>query len=318
MTEIRMVYNPLTHPHLAAWEWHIALYLFLGGLVAGLMILSGGLLLTQDTRWQRLIRLADLWAPPLLVLGLFLLWLDLANGWNAHRFYLTFKPISPMSWGSWVLLLCLMVLAARWLTHLSHLEVWASREPVGGLISRLWRAFAALRLLALGRVRWLAWANLVLGSALGLYTGILLGTMVARPMWNSAVLGPLFLISGLATGVALLCLFATHEELQRLTAVELAVSGAKGALIFVYVLALVTGPAGAQASARLLLNGEFALAFWLPVVIGGTLFPVLVKGAEMGGRPLTWIPPAALSSLALVGGLALRWVIVYGGQLTSF
>ena len=41
-------------------------------------------------------------------------------------------------------------------------------------------------------------------SALGIYTGILLNTMVARPLWNSAILGPLFLFSGLSAGAALI------------------------------------------------------------------------------------------------------------------
>ena len=36
------------------------------------------------------------------------------------------------------------------------------------------------------------------GIALGIYTGILLSAMVARPLWNSAILGPLFLFSGLS------------------------------------------------------------------------------------------------------------------------
>ena len=40
-------------------------------------------------------------------------------------------------------------------------------------------------------------------SALGIYTGILLNTMVARPLWNSAILGPLFLFSGLSAGAAM-------------------------------------------------------------------------------------------------------------------
>jgi formate-dependent nitrite reductase membrane component NrfD len=57
-----------------------------------------------------------------------------------------------------------------------------------------------------GRPQWIAalgWANLVLGIGLGIYTGILLNTMVARPLWNSAVLGPLFLASGLSSAAAL-------------------------------------------------------------------------------------------------------------------
>ena len=52
-------------------------------------------------------------------------------------------------------------------------------------------------------LRALAWANIVLGVALGIYTGILLNTMVARPLWNSAILGPLFLFSGLSAGAAM-------------------------------------------------------------------------------------------------------------------
>jgi protein NrfD len=44
----------------------------------------------------------------------------------------------------------------------------------------------------------------VLGVALGIYTGILLNTMVARPLWNSAILGPLFLVSGLSAGAAVM------------------------------------------------------------------------------------------------------------------
>ena len=57
-------------------------------------------------------------------------------------------------------------------------------------------------LAAPARISALAWANIVLGVGLGIYTGILLNTMVARPLWNSAILGPLFLVSGLSAGAA--------------------------------------------------------------------------------------------------------------------
>ena len=52
------------------------------------------------------------------------------------------------------------------------------------------------------------WANIALGVVLGIYTGILLNTMVARPLWNSAILGPLFLFSGLSAGAAMVHLAA--------------------------------------------------------------------------------------------------------------
>ena len=44
----------------------------------------------------------------------------------------------------------------------------------------------------------------MLGVGIGIYTGILLNTMVARPLWNSAILGPLFLFSGLSAGAAMM------------------------------------------------------------------------------------------------------------------
>ena len=47
-------------------------------------------------------------------------------------------------------------------------------------------------------------SNMLVGIALGIYTGILLGTLGARPLWNSALLGPLFLFSGLSTAAAVL------------------------------------------------------------------------------------------------------------------
>ena len=33
--------NPHVDPYMAMWEWQIPVYLFLGGMVAGMMIISG-------------------------------------------------------------------------------------------------------------------------------------------------------------------------------------------------------------------------------------------------------------------------------------
>ena len=41
--------------------------------------------------------------------------------------------------------------------------------------------------------------NMVLGGLLGVYTGILLSSLGARPLWNTPVLGLLFMVSGLSS-----------------------------------------------------------------------------------------------------------------------
>ena len=45
-------------------------------------------------------------------------------------------------------------------------------------------------------VRLIGIASMVVGVSLGVYTGILLSSLGARPLWNSGVLGVLFLASG--------------------------------------------------------------------------------------------------------------------------
>jgi hypothetical protein len=77
--------------------------------------------------------------------------------------------------------------------------------------------------------RALGWANLVLGVGLGIYTGILLNTMVARPLWNSAILGPLFLVSGLSAGAAVMHIAASL--LQGRAAPQGMVGGAFSAML---------------------------------------------------------------------------------------
>lgn len=44
------------------------------------------------------------------------------------------------------------------------------------------------------------------GLGVALYPGLLLGEMASRPFWRGPLLAPLFLLSGLSTGIATLCL----------------------------------------------------------------------------------------------------------------
>ena len=43
-------HNPLIDPQLGVWSWEIPVYLFLGGLVAGMMILAGTAMLRLARR----------------------------------------------------------------------------------------------------------------------------------------------------------------------------------------------------------------------------------------------------------------------------
>jgi formate-dependent nitrite reductase membrane component NrfD len=240
------------------------------------------------------------------------LFLDLANKPHVYRFYAALRLSSPMSWGSWILLAIYPVTLLLGLAGLTDAE---ARGLAG------WRPIAALRLgVLVDRVRrWavahqgrLGAATVALGIALGGYTGLLLGTLGARPAWSSAVLGPLFLTSGVSTGAALMLLFPLADrERTWLRRVDIAAIALELALLGAYLLGLATAGDAGRAAARLFLGGSFTATFWSLVVIAGLVVPLTIELLEQHrGLRHTLVAPALL----LVGGLSLRWILVLAGQ----
>ena len=101
-------HNPGIDPALHVWGWEIPLYLFVGGMVAGMMVLAGVAMLRtakgEDTKTFFSIQ-TPLLGFMLLNVGMLALLLDLAHPLYVWAIYITFQPLSPMSWGSWVLLI---------------------------------------------------------------------------------------------------------------------------------------------------------------------------------------------------------------------
>ncbi len=293
-------------PQLHVWGWEIPVYLFLGGMAAGAMILTA--LMAGRQERSRVARWLPFVAPALVSLGMGALFLDLANKLHVWRFYLAFRWTSPMSWGAWILLVVYPVTILQGLAALApdQAEWLAARAgKLGDLVRRV-RAFAAPR--EAGLRRWAVGA----GIALGVYTGILLSTLGARALWGSALLGPLFLVSGLSTGAALLMLFrVTAEERHFLARWDLLAIGLEVALLALFLVGLAAGGRQGQGAAALLLGGRFTAQFWALVVIGGLAVPALLEALEARLHlRASWVAPA----LVLVGGLSLRWILVAAGQ----
>jgi protein NrfD len=335
-------HNPLIDPALAIWSWEIPVYLFLGGLVAGMMVLAGIAMLRtargDDSRAFFSVQ-TPLLSFVLINLGMGALFLDLTHKLYVWRVYVAFQPTSPMSWGSWVLIAVYGVLLASALVRLPEAWPWAGRR------FPLLRACSETLLARPSVLRALAAANVGLGVALGIYTGILLDTMVARPLWNSAILGPLFLFSGLSAGAALLHLAAavrgerpapstpiggaiaaallqplgaaapakhTAESLVRADVAFLAI---ELVLIGLLLANLYTSSASHAAAASLIVSGPYRWAFWGLTVGLGILVPLALQGLELNRAIPHTVFPAVL---VLLGGLALRWVMVSAGQASHF
>lgn len=304
-------HNPLIDPGLTIWGWEIPVYLFLGGVVAGMMILLALMELRSGHRPRSVAsQLMPAVAVALLSLGMGTLFLDLEHKLHVLRFYTTFEPTSPMSWGSWILLLVYPILLLQLLGGMGEGLRAATRALLGQRLGGGLLAFAD------AHRRGVLIAAMAVGAGLGIYTGLLLGTMHARLQWSSAALGPLFLTSGLSTGAALLLLFPLHkDEAQALVRWDSIAIVVEMLLIGVMLLGLVTDGGPARMAARNLLGGPWTPYFWSLVILAGLVTPLLLNLLEMRAHlKATFVAPA----LVLLGGLALRWIIVAAGQATNF
>jgi formate-dependent nitrite reductase membrane component NrfD len=289
------------------WGWEVPVYLFLGGLAAGVMILTS-LLLAREGERSRAARWLPLAVPVLVTLGMGALFLDLEKKIHVFRFYLALRWTSPMSWGAWILVLVYPISILAGLASLSGPDADALFLRLGGLGPALARArgFARSRLGAVRAV------NAAAGVALGVYTGVLLSTLGARALWGSALLGPLFLVSGLSTGAAFLMLFRLAPDERRLLARwDLLAIGVELALVLLFLAGLATGGASSRAAADLLLGGRYAAEFWTFVVVAGLALPALLAVLE---HRLHLRATLAAPALVLLGGISLRVILVAAGQ----
>lgn len=305
--------NALIDPSLHIWTWEVAMYLFLGGVTAGIMIFAAAVALfnRDETAPFAGTRLALL-APIVLSLGMTTLFLDLEHKLYVFRFYTTFKVLSPMSWGAWILIIVYPVSILQILSTLRRglppVAVYADRlAPGRAIVNWCERHRREISLVALPT-----------GALLGVYTAILLSAFSARPFWNTGVLGPLFLVSGLSTAAALVALLTRdHGERAWFTRIDIVLIMLELVLVALFIINLATGSAKQiEALDCCVMGGPHTFAFWVLFVGLGLLIPLLLEIMEMRGlgRPLA----LTAAALVLFGGYTLRHVMVEVGQESTW
>jgi formate-dependent nitrite reductase membrane component NrfD len=122
------------------------------------------------------------------------------------------------------------------------------------------------------------------------------------------------LVSGLSTGAALFMLFPINKEEHRLVRnVDIVAIGLELILIAFLFVDLVNGGGqlGRQAAA-LFLGGAYTAEFWALVIIAGLVVPLFLEVYEVRHKLHAGL---VAPILLLVGGLALRWILVSAGQV---
>src|SRR5919202_5860900 len=281
------------------WTWEVPLYFWLGGIGSGSHLIStvAQLLGWKDRAFFRASRYTVLGT---MILSPILLIMDLGRPERFYNMLRILKLRSPMSTGSWALTI---------FGVLSGL-IAVAQAAQDGLLGRDNALVRLIKILVPDRL--LSVVALPVGLYVGLYSGILLAA-TSVPMWarNFLLMGPMFLSSGLSTGLSAISFILhlgdwgekrTLEALRRAERISLVI---EAALIAASLIRM--GRWG-----KPLYSKQLAPLFFGGTVVGGILAPfVLLSGKEMRRKSL-------LSSvLALLGGLALRFAMVEGGRLSA-
>jgi formate-dependent nitrite reductase membrane component NrfD len=301
-------HNPLIDPFTHVWGWEIPVYLFLGGLVAGLMIIAGYLLITGKYKNKNsVINVLPFLSILFLSIGMGTLFLDLEHKFYVWRLYTTFEVSSPMSWGSWILLLVYPVLLINILINPPAIIV--NRFPSVSLWAEKIKSKESY-------VHNIGKLNIILGVMLGIYTGVLLSTMGSRPLWNTSILWLLFLISGLSTAAAFVHMIAKDIwEREFLAKTDNTFLITELVVIALMLIGLMSSSQAHINAALLFLGGPYTASFWGFVVVAGIILPLIIQSLAVRHK-IKHTPVAPL--LVIAGGLVLRFIIVAAGQFSHY
>ncbi len=159
----------------------------------------------------------------------------------------------------------------------------------------------------------------VLGSllALGLpvYTGFDLTVHQNRPVWNTPLMPVLFVAMSLVSGAAVAALLAKGEErvLRWVRPIMLWSASAVAVMLISLLGTTSYGGVGAQLTFMYLTSGQLGIVFLGVGILAGLALPIILlleSLSKQGG-----VTAAAL--LLLVGGMALRYSILIGGQIVQ-
>lgn len=293
-------------PHLEVWEFPIALYLFLGGLAAGILLFASiAVLLNKEKELPATTKWAPIVAPIAIMIGLIALIFDLTHKLYVWQLYMTIRIESPMSWGAWVLMI---------VTPLSFLWVFADLRKIFPKLDWKLNILYKLETFIREHRKFLAIILIPLCLILGIYTGILLSAFNARPLWNNAILGPLFLTSGLSTAAATIILMSKSDyEKHLFSKIDVGLIIVEIGLIIHMVMGYYAGGEAQVDAIQILINGDFSTMFFVFLIGLGLLFPLFLEVLELMGLKMSVIIPAIL---VLIGGLIFRILMVDAGQLT--
>jgi polysulfide reductase chain C len=270
--------------------WKVIAYLFLAGVGGGAAAVGTAFhLIVPEAEF--ITRTSVIVGAPLVIVGCFLLFLDLGRPQAAFR-SLSRPNHAWIARGTIVLTAFIVFEAIQFAWWIWPFRGLTSNSPLFTFLNVLGGVFGVLTVL---------------------YTGFLFDTTRSIPFWSTPILPLLFLVSGVSTGalalifILLLSGLPVDEEINLLGQIDLFLILFEGLIFFFYLHGMHEVTA-ARASVRRLIKGDLSAAFWGGVVVIGLAIPFLLEVFMAGG--VFGIMLACICGL--VGGIYVRYVVVTG------
>ena len=275
----------------------IATYFYLTGLSAGSFIISTMAYGFGMVKFKPLGKIGVVMATCLLLIAPIILLIDLEQPLRFWHLIFYLRITSPITWGTFLL----------------------SLYPMNCMVYGYFMFKGDLKKTKLFGLIGIPLALLVHG-----YTGFILALGKARVLWNTAIMPPIFLVSAMVSGLALMILVVIVKDfiLQRGKEPDRPLIYALGKflvasivldliLIGIDLSVLLTSTTEAYKAALMLLDGSFSFLFLGVELLLGAIIPLLLLLSPFTKR---WIPAYVVASvLVMVGIFAMRCIMVIGG-----
>jgi formate-dependent nitrite reductase membrane component NrfD len=296
------------------WGWLVAVYLFLGGLGAGAFIATAVVSFATRERFKATVHFGAWSSAISIAVGTLMLLIDVGKPFRA-----LLLPKSFVNFGSWMAIGAWLLFGTMLLNGLFAL-FWT--DTVLGWFGKVWKPLKEKRAIfqiVLGAI------GIPVNLAVAIYTGVLLGVLPFRPLWNTWWLPALFTASALCTGGVLVASYAifgertegSHRLVNGLGIYHVVMIAVEGAIWVYFLRTALGGSTDAALSAQLLTSGGLSLIFWIVVVGLGLGLPFLIHLAQLARlvkrtRPALMLHMVGIP-LVLVGGLVMRWLVLSAG-----
>lgn len=292
--DVNIIYNV---EHEMSLGIPIATYFYLTGLSAGSFIISTLAYGFGMLKFKPLGKIGVVMATCLLIIAPVILLVDLEQPFRFWHLIMYLRITSPITWGTFLLSLYPMnCMVYGYFMFKGDLK----RTKIFGLIG------IPLALLVHG------------------YTGFILALGKARVLWNTAIMPPIFLVSAMVSGLALMILVViikdfiiqkgkdpNRELIYALGKFLVASIVLDLLLIGIDLSVLLTSTTEAYRAALMLLNGDFSLLFLGVELLLGAIIPLFLFLCPFTNR---WVPAYVFASvLVMVGIYAMRCIMVIGG-----